>query len=515
MPTAPHSISNPPKARIISKPPGKPFVSFNFEGAFDDFVRRTDWATPVVLLLLTACGIAAIYATGADRFPAFFGTEKPPQPASLGFMQLKFAVFGLVCYAVVSVLEPALLRRCAWPLYWAGILSLVPIAICAKLGILESFIPNRFGAHRWYALPGINVQPSEFVKITTLILLAHIVGKRDFPIEQLTPVEQKYVVRPVLWFMRLKPLRRLMQPLVRWTPMLARVTILVAIPFALIFLQPDLGSALTYVPMMFALLFVAGIPLRFFAFVALAALPFVGALTVDLTQYGQALKAEQTAAEARGVNVLRDPSEMVNKNFKGLLLLENYQRSRLMTMIAPDLIDPLGIGKSWQPRQARLAVANGGVEGLGFKQGELVRKGWLPEAAAHNDFIFSCIAEEWGLRGATGILALFAALVALTLRNAARSVDGFGLCICTGVAALTIGHVFQNIGMNVGLMPVTGVSLPFLSYGGSFILSCFLLFGLVQSVHRSSRPLRLETTDETNYQSGLQRSRGVPSLTKL
>jgi rod shape determining protein RodA len=433
--------------------------------------------------------------------PEFFS------PRSLGFSQLKFAAIGLVAYCVVSLLEPRLLERWAWVLYWLGILALVPIALCALVNIdIAPFITARLGARRWISLPGFSVQPSEFVKITTLILLAHIIGRGVIPVAQLTWPERKIAAgaewvcrRRVFW------LRLLTPPLWRWLPLIVRTSCVLGLPFVLILKQPDLGSALTYIPMMFALLFVAGIPMRFFAFVLVATVPVFATLTVDLMQYGKALSAE-TERVAKTNAIIRDPSEAVNKSFKSFNpFLHNYQRSRLMTQIAPDLIDPLGIGKSWQPRQARMAVANGSFEGLGYGKGELVRKGWLPEAAAHNDFIFACIAEEWGLQGALFVLGLFAALIALALRNAVNAANKFGLCICAGVAALTIAHVFQNIGMNVGIMPVTGVSLPFLSYGGSFILSCFLLFGLVQSVHRSSRPLVVEEPDDSDFQAVSQR----------
>jgi rod shape determining protein RodA len=494
-------VSAPP-TKLLRPPSPKPVSFLNIEGTLRDFLRRTDWLAPAIILALVLCGVGAIYATGSDRVPQFLS------PRSLGFAQLKFAAIGLGAYCAVSLLEPRLLDRWAWVLYWLGILTLAPIALCALANVnIAPFITARLGARRWISLPGFSVQPSEFVKITTLILLAHIIGRGVLPAGQLTWPERK-IATAAAWVCHLRIfwLRRFTPPLWSWLPLLTRTGCALGLPFALILAQPDLGSALTYIPMMFALLFVAGIPMRFFAFVLVAAVPVFATLAVDLAQYAGALRVE-TERASKTAAIIRDPSEEVNKTFKGFNpFLRNYQRSRLMTMVAPDLIDPLGIGKSWQPRQARMAVANGGFEGLGFQQGELVRKGWLPEAAAHNDFIFACIAEEWGLQGGLFVLGLFASLIALALRTGAAAANKFGLCVCAGVAALTLAHVFQNIGMNVGIMPVTGVSLPFLSYGGSFILSCFLLFGLVQSVHRSSRPLVVEEPDNSDFQAVSQRS---------
>jgi rod shape determining protein RodA len=483
-------------------PAQKPFSALNWEGDLVAFARRTDWLTPLIIIVLTVWSLAAIYSTNSLKTASFFAQEFAPK-------QLVFIALGWAAYWVVSLAEPKLLERFAWLLYALGILTLLPLALCACLNIdLAPLITARFGARRWIALPGFSVQPAEFVKITTLILLAHTAGRGPLPYPHLSKPE-RLAADLLLFCCRLRPFRRVAAPLVKWLPLLIRVAWLTALPFILIFLQPDLGSALTYIPMLFALLLVAGIPLRFFAFVALAALPFSAAVAADLWQYGDALRQHQTAREQAGAALSKDPSEEVNKTFKGILPVRNYQRSRLMTMIAPELIDPHGVGKSWQPRQARMAVARGGFSGEGYQKGTLVRLGWLPEAAAHNDFLFSCIAEESGFVGLCSVIGLFALLIGRTLRNAAKAAAKFGVCIAAGVAAVTAGHVFQNIGMNMGIMPVTGVSLPFLSYGGSFILSCFLLFGLVQSVHRSSLPLVAEEPTNPESQSR-QPSAGHP-----
>ncbi|MDR1497424.1 MAG: rod shape-determining protein RodA [Puniceicoccales bacterium] len=461
-------------------PKTKPVSFLSWEGAWGAFLRRTDWWTILALIVLTAWGIAAIYSTNSLRTPAFFGQNFAPR-------QLVFVLIGWCAYLVVALVEPRIFERYAKWVYLAGILLLLPLAVCAVFNInIGSVIAARYGARRWIILPGFSIQPSEIAKITTLVLLARITA-HGVRFADLVWVERK----ATLFFRTILPLflwRGAHRPLLPVLPLLVRVFWVAALPFGLIFLQPDLGSALTYVPMVFALLLAASVPFRFFFLMAFLSLPGAAVLTADMTLYGQALKAQQeiqTAANAP----YKDPAEAIRGTHRGILPIRNYHRERIMTLFAPELIDRRGIGKSWQPRQARMAVARGGISGQGFGKGTLVQLGWLPETAAHNDFLFSSISEESGFIGASALVALFTFLIVRTLRTAVAARNNFGARLAVGVAVTTAVHVFVNIGMNIGMMPVTGVSLPFLSYGGSFIISCFLLFGMVQSIHRDSRPI--------------------------
>jgi len=148
------------------------------------------------------------------------------------------------------------------------------------------------------------------------------------------------------------------------------------------------------------------------------------------------------------------------------------------------LVDPSGTGVSWNQRQSLITVGSGGFIGKGWREGTQARLGYLPQTVAHNDFIFSVIAEETGFVGATITLALFAILIALTLLTALRSADRFGRLLSVGVCAILITHIFVNVAMTIGLMPIKGIPLPFVSYGGSFLLSAFILMGMVASVER-------------------------------
>jgi rod shape determining protein RodA len=165
-----------------------------------------------------------------------------------------------------------------------------------------------------------------------------------------------------------------------------------------------------------------------------------------------------------------------------LVPLHDYQRNRIISFVAPDKIDPMGIG--WNQRQSLISVGSGGLMGKGWTEGTQAQLGYLPRSVAHNDFIFSVIAEEKGFLGSLTVLGLFGIVMFNGIRIAGLARDRLGTVIAIGVTMLFAVHVFVNIAMTIGLVPITGIPLPFISYGGSFVLSCCLLQGLVQSVWR-------------------------------
>jgi len=219
---------------------------------------------------------------------------------------------------------------------------------------------------------------------------------------------------------------------------------LLAVPLLLILAQPDLGSALVLAPIGFALLFVAGARLQHLVLVV---------------AIGMALSPV------------------------AWLQLKPYQRNRLMVFLRPDQ-DPLGAG--WNLNQSLIAVGSGGLTGKGYLQGTQNALGYLPRSVTPNDFLFSVIAEEKGFVGSACVLVLYAVVVFRGLRIAARARDRLGTLLATGVVAMLFFHVFINVGMTIGLMPITGLPLPLLSYGGSFVLATMTALGLLQNiwVHR-------------------------------
>jgi rod shape determining protein RodA len=154
--------------------------------------------------------------------------------------------------------------------------------------------------------------------------------------------------------------------------------------------------------------------------------------------------------------------------------LHDYQRNRILSFVDPDKIDPMGIG--WNQRQSLISVGSGGLTGKGWTEGTQARLGYLPRSVAHNDFK--------GFLGSITVLSLFGLLLFNGIRIAGLAKDRFGTLLALGVTVLFLVHVFVNIAMTIGLVPITGIPLPFISYGGSFVLSCCLLQGLVQSVYR-------------------------------
>ena len=410
---------------------------------FANFSWRTDWTQVVIILLLSSLGVVAIDSAGSYRQTNFANS------------QMIYLAIGWVAYWMISSLDYRTLRVHARRIYLIGILALVPISFCAFFKInIGSFIRSINGARRWMDFGSFSIQPSEFAKVSALIFIAAVL-----------------VLNPIGSWRK------------SW-PTVVKVLAAAGLPFVLIFVQPDLGSALIYLPLSFALLFVAGLSSRFFMVAGLSAVLLGAVVAVDLVSY-----ASKVTAYAKAHEDDLNPAKAVrgkHEETAWFFLLKDYQRERLLSFVAPSIIDPRGRGATWNVKQAVIAVGRGGLEGQGIGKGTQAKYGYLPEAAAHNDFLFSGMAEEIGFRGGLAVVVAFAWLLWRMVRTALLAIDRFGSLLAIGAAVIIGTHVVINIGMNIDLMPVTGVPLPFLSYGGSFILSCFLLLGLVQSVHRHS-----------------------------
>lgn len=405
------------------------------------FARITDWTQVVVILLLCVVGYFSIESAGDLRDSRFH------------HQQLLYMVIGWGGYWALASIDYRELRRFARWIYLGGLALLLPIFVCAVLGTdFGSIIRSVYGARRWINLGFFSIQPAEFAKVTTLIMLAAFLARSHVG--------------------RLRD---------SWQALLGVAGIALA-PFFLIFMQPDLGSSLIFVPLSAAVLHAANLSRRFFVAVGIVLTALLVLTAVDLSAYSDRVQARiQSHPEDR------NPTASIRGQHDAdawFFLLKDYQRERILAFVAPERADPRGVGASWQVRQALIAVGRGGVTGQGHREGMQARLGYLPEAAAHNDFVFSGFAEEQGLVGSLALVSLYGLLIWRVLRTGLRAADHFGSFLAVGAAAILSAHIIINVGMNVNLMPVTGVPLPFLSYGGSFILSCFLLLGLVQSVHR-------------------------------
>jgi rod shape determining protein RodA len=221
-------------------------------------------------------------------------------------------------------------------------------------------------------------------------------------------------------------------------------------PMLLILKQPDFGMTMVWVPIILAMLFVGGVPKRYLIVLLLLG---ISALPVLI-------------------------------NF----VLKPYQRARIVAFIDP-AIDPLGAG--WAINQSLIAIGSGGFSGKGFMAtGTQVEQGFIPGTTVHTDYIFTAIGEQWGFVGGVVLLSLFAVLLLACLITAHQAADELGLLITVGFATQIFFHIYQNIGMTIALMPITGLPLPLISYGGTFLVMVMFGLGLVNSVwvHRKALP---------------------------
>ncbi|MDE1171394.1 MAG: rod shape-determining protein RodA [Verrucomicrobium sp.] len=232
---------------------------------------------------------------------------------------------------------------------------------------------------------------------------------------------------------------------------------LIMLPAGLILLQPDLGSASVLFPVALAMLYVAGLKKRYLL------LPLLAVVAVVLYTYIGVHKLGWTIPG-----------------------LKPYQMARIRTFYDPSL-DPLNRG--WTINQSLIAIGSGGFEGKGYLKGTQNMLGFLPRNISYTDFIFAVVGEDWGFRGAGLVIAALSALILLSVHVAHEAEDNAGALLATGVAAMLFTHFFVNVGMTIKVVPITGIPLPFISYGGTFMVICLASVGMVQSVwiHRRMR----------------------------
>jgi len=387
----------------------------------------TDWLGPLCILALGTVGVMFIFS--AQHY----------NHANFWLKQIIWFGMGGAVYCALAMMDYHVLFKHAHIIYIVGLLLL--FALWTPLGIV------REGSRRWLNTPLMSLQPSETAKIATLIMVSSVLAR-----------EKLGTVRESLYA-------------------LFKVAGLCGIPIVLIFLQPDLGSAMVFCPMIFSILFVSRLSQRFFIVVFGAFLTVVAIIGTDMYRYQHFLKERGS-----------DAHEVIGEYQKqSWLPLHDYQRNRILAFLSPEAVDPHGIGVSWNYRQSVQAVGTGGAAGRGWTKGDQAQLGYLPRSVAHNDFIFAVVGEESGFAGTSFVVGVYLVLLMNNLWLASKAGDRFGLLLTVGVSAIIMMHVFVNIGMTIGVTPITGVPLPFISYGGSFILSCCILQGLVQSVYRHRR----------------------------
>ena len=375
------------------------------------------------MLALCAIGVLFIYSA-----QAYVGGDQWKS-------QIVWIVLGLGAYTAVSLTDYSIFMKYS---HWLWLLA-VGMLVCVLWTPLGA---SRMGAKRWLDLGVYAFQPVEIAKLACIVISASILTRSE-----VGDVKDSIQV-------------------------LAKMALAICIPFLLILVQPDLGSSLVIPFFVFAQLYASNLSKKFFitGFVAFAAV--VGAVLIDNHLYVKFL-------DHHDLDPMTDKGKFEEQSW---FPLKDYQRNRILTFINPGKVDPRGDG--WNREQSIISVASGGAFGKGWTDGSQAQLGYLPRAVAHNDFIFSVIAEESGFLGSVVVISLFGLLLGNGLRIASIARDRFGTLLALGVVALFAVHVFVNIAMTIGLMPITGLPLPFLSHGGTFVLSCCILQGLVQSVYR-------------------------------
>ena len=386
-----------------------------------------DRITPVCMLGLSLFGLFFIYSAQLASGRAAWQ------------QQFFYLALGAGVYLATSLLDYRIWLRYSHWVYLLGLFLLVMVLI-PFIGTTHGM-----GARRWIELGPAAFQPSEFAKIAVLLATASI-----------------------LTGSKLGTVRDSLQ-------VLLKLALAVGLPMLLIIAEPDLGSALVIAPMVFAMLFVSNLSLRFFAGALGVFALLVGIVALDVWRYSNYMDDNK-------LDYSRDRGAYEAHSW---LPLKDYQRNRVLAFALPDKVDPMGIG--WNSRQSLISVGSGGFAGKGWTEGTQAKLGYLPRSVAHNDFIFSVIAEEKGFLGSITVVGLFGVVLWNGLRIAGLARDRFGALLALGVTVLIAVHVFVNIAMTIGLVPVKGIPLPFISYGGTFVLSCCLLQGLVQSVYRFRR----------------------------
>lgn len=370
----------------------------NIKRGFADPTRSIDWILMSAVAALTVIGSFIIYSATRPRL-----LNRGVDPFQFVQRQIVFVIIAILAMAVVMWMDYVQLRGSAELFYAITILLLVLVLVTGAV---------KGGARLSFDIGPIAVQPSELAKVSTLLFLCGFLADDD--------------VDSV-------PYERFIQSL-----------FIVGVPFFLVAIEPDLGSASVLVAMVMGLLLIAGAQIKYIALITSLAIfsVFAGVVSGFVRSYQ-----------------LRRITGFLNQNSDSASL------QKLITQV----------------KFAKRAVATGGFFGKGYLQGPLTNGTFIPVQST--DFVFSAIGEQFGMVGCAIVLALFATVLWRVMRIAIMADDRLGTLLCSGVFTMILWQAFQNIGMTMGITPVSGVPLPFVSYGGSHTVAFALMIGLVQSVH--------------------------------
>lgn len=425
-------------------------------------IYRIDYLLVVTVTILVFLGILMIYSAGFD----------PIDKVNNGLFkkQVVWFVIGFVLMISVSFVNYK----------WFGEYSLYIYIFLLSVLILTTIFGSPIRNTRaWINFGFFSVQPSEFMKLGLVILLAKYLELRERDI---------------------KNLRELLVP-----------SLLTIVPVFVIIMQPDFGTALVFIPILFTMLFVGGADVsHLVSIIIIAAIALIVPMILTYREWIGAESSNVILDFFKDVDLLLIVSGilfaisltayilhffLIKKVYRkvyipsivlslGLFfsiaiqnLLKVYQKKRILVFLNPDL-DPHGSG--YNVIQSKIAVGSGGVLGKGFMKGSQSQLGFLPEKTS--DFIFSVVAEEWGFIGALILITFLAVIVFRGMQIAFESKDKFGALLASGIVALFFFHIFINIGMGLGIMPVTGLPLVFVSYGGSNLALSMISIGILINI---------------------------------
>lgn len=357
-------------------------------------LSEVNWFVVGIISLIAATGLAMMFSAGGGEDTVYF------------FQQLTRFGFAFIIMLIIAVIPMHLLIDYAYLVYFACLFVLVVVDIVGHIGM---------GAQRWVKLGGLSLQPSEFMKLAVILVLARYFHK----------LHHEDIKRTVF----------LLPPL-----------LIIAIPAFFILRQPNLGTTTILAGVGIIMCFLAGVQWRYFigaAVSGLAALPVLWSFMHD------------------------------------------YQKRRVLTFLDPEQ-DPLGAG--YNILQSMIAIGSGGFIGKGYLQGSQSQLNFLPEK--HTDFVFTMLAEEFGFMGSVFLLLLYLTFLGTGILLTIKSRSVFGALIAGGVVAMFFIHIFINCGMVMGMLPVVGVPLPLMSYGGSIMVSSMCAIGLLLNayVNRNNAP---------------------------
>lgn len=337
--------------------------------------------------------------------------------------QVVWYIIGFSAIGVTMIIDFDRFKNFSWYLYGFGLILLLGLEILGP----SKIAPEINGAISWYVLPVLgNFQPAELMKIFLIILLSQIIAKHNEIYPDNRTIREDFVL-------------------------LGKLVGTTMVPLLLILKQPDLGTAIVIAAILGSLLLVSGIRWRILLGLVASAIAGIGLLVFIY---------------------LKNPEFITD------YILEEHQMNRFYGWLAPH---EFSSNYGFQLVKALLAIGSGQMQGKGLMQGQV----YFPEA--HTDFIFAVIGEQFGFIGASIVISLFFLLIYRMIHTALESHDPYGSYLCTGVIGMITFQVFQNIGMTIQLMPITGITLPFISYGGSSLLTSMIAVGIVLNVRSRTR----------------------------